>query len=67
MDGLNLYMLVKYGAVLVAAMVIGSWFLTEVKKAKINQQPWYKPYLTIPGLIILAALSLPIIFLLISR
>ena len=67
MDGLNLYMLVKYAAVLVAAMVIGNWFLTEVKKAKINQQPWYKPYLSIPGLIILAALSLPIVFLLISR
>ena len=60
-------MLVKYAAVLVAAMVIGNWFLTEVKKAKINQQPWYKPYLSIPGLIILAALSLPIVFLLISR
>jgi hypothetical protein len=29
MDGLNLYMLVKYGAVLVAAIVIGNWFLTQ--------------------------------------
>jgi hypothetical protein len=67
MDGLNLSMLVKYAAVLVAAMVIGNWFLAEAKKAKINQQPWYKPYLSIPGLIILAALSLPIVFLLISR
>jgi hypothetical protein len=67
MDGLNLYMLVKYSAVLVAAIVIGNWFLAEVKKAKITQQPWFKPYLSIPGLIILAALSLPIIFLFISR
>ena len=67
MDGLNLYMLVKYSAVLVAAIVIGNWFLAEVKKAKIKQQPWFKPYLSIPGLIILAALSLPIIFLFISR
>ena len=67
MDGLNLYMLVKYAAVLVAAMVIGNWFLAEVKKAKINQQPWYTPYLSIPGLIILAALSLPVILLFISR
>jgi hypothetical protein len=67
MDALNLYMLVKYSAVLVAAIVIGNWFLAEVKKAKVKQQPWYKPYFSIPGLVILAALSLPIIFLLISR
>ena len=67
MDRLNLYMLVKYAAVLVAAMVIGNWFLAEVKKAKFNRQPWYKPYLSIPGLIILAALSLPVILLFISR
>ncbi len=67
MDGLNLYMLLKYCAVLVAAIIIGNWFLAEVKKAKIKQLPWYKPYLSIPGLIILAALSLPIILLFISR
>ena len=67
MDGLNFYMLVKYTAVLVAAIVIGNWFLAEVKQAKINQKPWYKPYLSIPGLIILAALSLPIIIWFISR
>lgn len=67
MDGLNFYMLFKYTAVLVAAIVIGNWFLAEVKKAKIYQKPWYKPYLSIPGLIILAALSLPIIIWIMSR
>ena len=66
MDGLNLLTLVKYTAVLVAAMVIGNWFLAEVKKAKFSNQPWYKPYASVPGFIILAALSLPIIFWLIS-
>ena len=66
MDELNLPNFIKYAAVLVAAMIIGSWFLTETRKAKINKEPWYKPYLSLPGLIILAALSLPLIFLLID-
>jgi hypothetical protein len=66
MHGLNLTNLIKYVAVLVAAIVIGNWFLTEVRKAKANKQPWYKPYLSLPGLIILAALSLPLIILLID-
>ena len=67
MDGLNLLTLVKYAAVLMASIVIGNWFLAEVKKARFNNQPWYKPYASAPGLIILAALSLPIIFWLTSR
>jgi hypothetical protein len=67
MNGLNLFTLVKYVAVLVAALIIGNWFLSEVRKANLKKEPWYKPYLSVPGLIILAALSLPLIFLLISR
>jgi len=65
MNGLNLFNLIKYAAVLVAAIIIGNWFLAEARKAKKNKEPWYKPYLSLPGLIILAALSLPLIFLLI--
>jgi hypothetical protein len=68
MDGLNLIMLVKYIAVLVAAMIIGNWFLIEVKKAKFNEQPWYKPYISLPGLIILLAiLGLPLVLLLFAK
>jgi hypothetical protein len=67
MDGLKLLSLIKYVAVLVAALIIGNWFLTEVRKAKTINAPWYKPYLSVPGLIILAALSLPLIFLLIDK
>ena len=67
MDGSNLFNLIKYAAVLVAAIIIGNWFLTETRKAKTNKEPWYKPYLTLPGLIILAALSLPLIILLIDN
>jgi hypothetical protein len=66
MDGLNLLNLIKYVAVLVAAIIVGNWFLSEVRKAKANSQPWYKPYLSLPGLIIVAALSLPLIALLID-
>jgi hypothetical protein len=66
MDGLNLFNLIKYVAVLIAAIIIGNWFLREARTAKTNKEPWYKPYLSLPGLIILAALSLPLIFLLID-
>lgn len=65
MDGLDLFTLVKFVAVLLAALIIGNWFLVEVRKAKLKKEPWYKPYLSVPGLIILAALGLPLIFLLI--
>ena len=66
MDGSNLFNLIKYAAVLVAAIIIGNWFLTEARKAKTNKEPGYKPYLSLPGLIILAALTLPFIILLID-
>ena len=67
MDGLVILTLLKFIAVLVAAMIIGNWFLAEVRKAKLNQEPWYKPYVSVPGLIILAALCLPLIFWVILR
>ena len=67
MDGLIIFTLAKFVAVLVAALIIGNWFLAEVRKARLKREPWYKPYLSVPGLIILAALSLPLIFWLMSH
>ena len=67
MDGFNIIVILKFVAILVAAGVIGNWFLAEVKKSKIKQEPWYKPYFSIPGLIILGALSLPLVILLIRQ
>ena len=67
MNGFSWLTLVKYGGVLIAAIIVGNWFLAEVKIANRKQQPWYKPYLSVPGLIILAALSLPLVYLLIGR
>ena len=68
MEGLNLITLTKYMAVLAAAIVLGNWFLIEVKKAQSNKQPWYKPYISVPGLIILVAvLGLPLFLLLFAK
>jgi len=66
MAGFSWLRMVKYVAVLIAAIIIGNWFLAEVKKAHKQQLPWYKPYLSPPGLIILIAVCLPLIYLLIS-
>ena len=65
MEGFNWLTLIKYGGVLVAAIILGNWFLAEVRKANRQGQPWYKPYLSLPGLLILLALCLPLIYLII--
>ncbi len=54
--------LIKIIAVLVAAILIGNWFLAEVKKARLERKPWYHPYLSTPGILIMLALLLPILF-----
>ncbi|CAB5105625.1 hypothetical protein D3OALGA1CA_1707 [Olavius algarvensis associated proteobacterium Delta 3] len=63
----GLFKLVKIIAPLIAAVIIGKWFLTEVKKAKIHGEPWYRPYFTPPGLIILMALMAPVLLWLLTR
>jgi hypothetical protein len=67
MHGSQLISLLTYAVVLLAAIIIGNWFLNEARKGKLKGDPWYKPYISIPGLIILAALSLPILIWLFSR
>jgi hypothetical protein len=52
--------IIKFVPVLIAALMLGNWFLTEVKKAKVQQKPWYAPYLSTPGILILLAISLPL-------
>jgi len=46
--------------ILIAAFMLGNWFLSEVKKAKAARKPWYSPYLTVPGILVLATLMIPI-------
>jgi len=54
-------------APLVAAVILGNLFLTEVKKARTARASWYAPYLTLPGIMVLAALCLPILIWLFKR
>jgi hypothetical protein len=51
----------KIIAPLAAAILVGNWFLSEVKKVRIKGGPWYQPYLSIPGVMIILAILLPII------
>lgn len=54
-------------AVLLAASMLGKWFLAEIKNARAQGAPWYRPYLSIPGLLILLALVVPVVLWLKSR
>lgn len=53
--------LLKMVAVLIAALIIGNWFLNEFKKAHAAGKPWYSAYLTLPGLLICLAFLLPLL------
>jgi hypothetical protein len=54
--------IVRIIAPLVAAIFLGNWFMSEVKKARFRGDPWYRPYISTPGLlIILAVLLVPIV------
>jgi hypothetical protein len=58
----------KIIAVLVAGMVVGNAYLDEVRKAKLKGEPWYKPYLTLPGiLVIVFCIVLPIVVWLLKK
>ena len=62
MDGINWLKMIIFAGVLITAIIIGNWFLAEAKKAHRLKQPWYKPYFSIPGLIILIALCLSLTY-----
>ncbi|MGD9368276.1 MAG: hypothetical protein PVH87_21430 [Desulfobacteraceae bacterium] len=52
----------QYLSVLIAAVILGNWYLAEYKKAKRARLPWHRAYFSLPGiLIILLILLLPII------
>lgn len=46
--------------ILLAAFLLGNWYLSEVRKAKAARKPWYASYFTIPGILIFIVLMLPI-------
>jgi hypothetical protein len=48
--------------VLLAAGILGQWYLTEYRKARMAGLPWYRAYFSLPGiLIVLLILLLPIL------
>ena len=53
--------IIKIIAPLVAAILVGNWFMSEVKKARVKGAPWYQAYLSIPGLLIILVILLPIV------
>jgi hypothetical protein len=53
--------IIRIVAVMVATIIIGNWFLAEFKRAKRNGTSTLRAYLTLPGLLILFILTLPVI------
>ena len=52
----------KFIAIIVAAIVLGNMFLAELRKSNRKGDPWYRPYLSLPGLLILFGLfGVPVI------
>ena len=64
----NIVHLLKLIPILIAAILLGNWFLSELKRANATGKPWYTAYLSIPGLLILlAVLVIPIVLWLMSH
>jgi hypothetical protein len=63
----NLIALLKAGAVLVAAVLLGNWFLAELKASRAKGRPWYAAYFSLPGILIIIALLLPVFLWLAER
>lgn len=53
--------LVKIIMILVAAVILGNWFLAEVRKAHKSGAPWYAPYVSIPGILIFLVILIPVL------
>jgi hypothetical protein len=62
-----LIQLLKVCAILVASAMLGNWFLSEVKASKRRGAPWYTPYVSIPGIIVIGFIILAPILLWLLR
>ena len=59
---------IKIIPILIAAILLGNWFLAELKRANATGKPWYTAYISIPGLLILLAiLVIPVVLWLMSH
>jgi len=60
--------IIKIIPILIAAILIGNWFLAELKRANATDKPWYAAYISIPGLLILLViLVIPVVLWLMSH
>jgi hypothetical protein len=50
--------IIQTACVLIAASILGNWFLAEFKKLKAAGKQWYAVYLTPPGLLVAAIIIL---------
>ena len=57
----------KFFAVIVAAIILGSSFRKKDRQVHRQGGPWYQPYLSLPGFFILLVLLLPVVVWLIRR
>lgn len=54
--------ILQFICVLLAAAILGQWYLAEYRKARMAGLPWYRTYFSLPGiLIVLLILLLPIL------
>lgn len=54
--------ILQFICVLLAAGILGQWYLVEYRKARMAGLPWYRAYFSLPGvLIVLLILLLPIL------
>jgi len=54
-------------AVLLAAALLGNWFLSEARAARAKGRPKYAIYLTLPGILIVLAVLIPVLIWLATR
>jgi hypothetical protein len=52
---------------LAGAILIGKWFQAKVTQARLQNAPWYAPYLSTPGAVIALAVIFPIIVWILRR
>ncbi len=62
------FKIIQLIAVLVAAGILGNWYLSEYRKARATNLPPYRAYFSLPGIIIiLFVILLPILMRLIQK
>ncbi len=52
---------IKYTAVVIAAVLLGRWFDKNRTISRAKGQPWYTPWKTIPGVLIIIILIILVI------